>query len=92
MKDAKMNLMKIVAIVESDDCGPAVILDSDCISVTKIDNFYFAAARCVYTQSPITCEISEQDALELIENGVNCISISLDSFGSGDKTGIEHID
>lgn len=80
--------MKIIAIVESDDYGAAVILDSDCISVTKIDDFYFAAARCVFTQMPITCEISESDAQALIDSGVNCISISSDSFGSGDTKGI----
>lgn len=81
--------MKIIAIVESDDYGAAVILDSDCISVTKIDDFYFAAARCVFTQMPITCEISENDAQVLIGHGVNCISISSDSFGSGDTKGIK---
>lgn len=92
MKDAKMKYMRIVAIVESDDCGPAAILDSDCVSVTKIDNMYFAAARCVFTQMPITCEISEQDANALIENGVNCITVSSLGFTSEDKKGIERID
>lgn len=72
--------MKIVAIVESDDCGPAVILDSDCVGLTKFDNFYLAAARCVYTGLPVTCEISEEDALKLIEKGVNCLSVSSESF------------
>lgn len=72
--------MKIIAIVESDECGPAVILDSDCIGITKFDDFYIAAARCVYTDTPITCEISEEDALILMEKGVNCLSISSESF------------
>ena len=72
--------MKIVAIVESDECGPAIILDSDCIGLTKFDDFYLAAARCVYTGMPITCEISEEDAQSLIEKGVNCLLVSSESF------------
>lgn len=89
MNTDTIKTMKIIAIVESDDYGAAAILDSDCISVTKIDDFYFAAARCVFTQMPITCEISEQDAKLLINQGVNCISISSDNFGSEDNEGIK---
>lgn len=67
--------MDIIAFVESEDCGPAVILDSDLISLMKCDNFYFAATRCVYRGTPITCEVSEAQAEMLISKGVACFDI-----------------
>ena len=67
--------MEIIAIIESDDCGPAVVLDSDFISIMKCDAFYLGATRCVYNGTPITCELSEEDALKLITKGVNCIEL-----------------
>ena len=77
--------MKIIAVVESDDYGPAAILDPAHISITKFNGFYLAASRCVYTGSPITCEISEETALSLIHKGVQC----LDMIGSGSTLEIE---
>jgi hypothetical protein len=70
--------MQIIAIVESDDAGSAVVLDPEFISIIKYDNFYIAATRCLHTLMPITCEISEEDALRLISKGVKCIE--LESF------------
>lgn len=70
--------MKIIAIVESDDYGPAAVLDPAQITITKFNGFYLAASRCVFTSSPITCEISEETALSLIQKGVQC----LDMLGS----------
>ncbi len=67
--------MEIIAIIESDDCGPAVVLDSDFISIMKCDAFYLGATRCVYNGTPITCELSGEDALKLIAKGVNCIEL-----------------
>jgi len=67
--------MQIIAIVESDDCGPAAILDSDFISIMKCDGFYLGATRCVYRGTPITCELTKEDADKLISKGVNCIEI-----------------
>jgi len=67
--------MEIIAIIESDDCGPAVVLDSDFISIMKCDAFYLGATRCVYNGTPITCELSEENALKLIAKGVNCIEL-----------------
>ena len=71
--------MKIVAIVESDDCGPAVICDSDFISIMKIDESYYGASRCVYRGTPITCELSASDAQKLMSKGVKCIDWSVSS-------------
>ena len=71
--------MKIIAIVESDDYGPAAIIDPDHISVMKFDDFYLAATRCVFTNIPISIEISEETAHDLIKKGVNCLSMSSDT-------------
>jgi hypothetical protein len=68
--------MEIIAIVESDDYGPAAIVDPEHITISKIDNFYIGATRCVFTNMPITCELSEEIALSLIKKGVRCLSLS----------------
>jgi hypothetical protein len=67
--------MKIIAIAESDDCGPFAIVDSDLISIIKMENLYLAATRCAYRNTPITCEISQEDALELIADGVQFLDM-----------------
>jgi hypothetical protein len=65
--------MEIIAVVESDDYGPAVIIDPDYITVFHFDDFYMAASRCMFTDRPITSEISEDTALALIKKGVRCL-------------------
>lgn len=66
--------MNIIAVVESDDYGPAVIIDPDHITVFHFDDFYMAATRCMYTDRPITCEIPKDTAMALISKGVKCLS------------------
>lgn len=66
--------MEIIAVVESDDYGPAIILDPEQITVFHFDDFYMAATRCMFTERPITCEISEEIALALIKKGVRCLN------------------
>lgn len=68
--------MQIVAVVESDDYGPAVILDPEHISIVRVDGFFLAATRCVFTNQPISCEISAGTASALMRKGVRCINIS----------------
>lgn len=68
--------MQIVAVVESDDYGPAVVLDPDHISIVRVDGFFLAATRCVFTSQPISCEISAGTASALMRKGVRCINIS----------------
>lgn len=68
--------MKIVAVIESDDCGPAVVCDSDFISIMKVDGSYIGATRCVYRGTPVTCELSVGDAQKLMSKGVKCIDIT----------------
>ena len=70
--------MEIIAIVESDDYGPAAIVDPEHISVLRFDGFYLAASRCVFTNMPISLEISEETANNLIRKGVKCLSMSSD--------------
>lgn len=70
--------MQIIAIVESDDYGPAAIVDPEYISVLRFDGFYLAASRCVFTNMPISLEISEETANNLIRKGVKCLSMSSD--------------
>lgn len=71
----KLN-MKIIAVVESDDYGPAAILDPTHITITRFNGFYLAASRCVFRNTPITCEISEETALSLIKKCVQCLNMS----------------
>jgi hypothetical protein len=68
--------MEIIAVVESDDYGPAAIVDPAEITISRFDDFYIAATRCVFTSMPITCEISEEVALKLMKKGVKCLSLS----------------
>lgn len=71
--------MEIIAIVESDDYGPAAVVDPDHISIMKFDDFYIAATRCVFTNIPISQEISEETAMSLIKKGVKCLNLSSES-------------
>lgn len=65
--------MEIIAVVESDDYGPAIIVDPEHITIFHFDDFYLGASRCMYSNRPITCEISEKTALALMEKGVKCL-------------------
>lgn len=75
-------IMEIIAIVESDDYGPAAVMDPDHITITKCADFYIAATRCVFTNMPITCEISKITADALMKKGVKCLDISFNSVGT----------
>lgn len=66
--------MKVIAIVESDDYSGAAIIDPSFITVVQVDDTYFAASRCLFSERGVTCEISESDALALVSRGVELIS------------------
>lgn len=68
--------MEVIAVVESDDYGPAAILDPSEITISRFDDFYIGATRCVFTSMPITCELSEEVALKLMKKGVRCLNLS----------------
>lgn len=66
--------MEIIAVVESDDYGPAIVVDPEHITIFSFGDFFMAATRCMYTDRPITCEISEETADALIAKGVICLN------------------
>jgi hypothetical protein len=68
--------MEIIGVAESDDCGPFVIVDSDLVSIMKLGDLYLGATRCAYRNTPITCELTESQALAFIRLGVQCIDVS----------------
>lgn len=74
MKNDMIYSMEIIAVVESDDYGPAVILDPDHITIFSFDDFYLGATRCMYTDRPISCEISKETAMSLMSKGVKCLN------------------
>lgn len=74
--------MEIIAIAESDDCGPFVIMDNDLITIMKLGDLYLAATRCAYRNTPITCEITRDQAISLIAKGVQCLDIENENIGS----------
>ena len=77
--------MQVIAVVESDECGPAAIVDPEHITIMKFDDLYLAATRCMYTHTPISCEISEETAQNLIQKGVKCLSLSSDRPIAGNE-------
>jgi hypothetical protein len=66
--------MEIIAFVESDDCGPAAVLDTDMISIMQYGDFYVGASRCIFRGTPITCELTPEMAHKLIRKGVKCLN------------------
>lgn len=66
--------MKIIAIVDTEDCGPFVIIDPELISLVKILDYYFVALFCSFTGRALSTEISEEVALKLMKNGVKCLN------------------
>jgi hypothetical protein len=66
--------MEIIAFVESDDCGPAAIIDSDFISIMQFADFYIGATRCIFRDTPITCELTPEIAHKLMKKGVKCLN------------------
>lgn len=78
IRSGMIDIVEIIAIVESDDYGPAAIVDPEHITIFLFEDFYLAATRCMYTDRPITCEISEKTARSLMIKGVRC----LDAYAS----------
>lgn len=71
--------MKIIAIVETEDCGPFAVIDSDAISLIRCYDFYLAATHCAFTGRVLTCQIDEECANHLVKNGVRCVDWEADS-------------
>lgn len=66
--------MKIIGIVESDDCSGAAIIDTDQISIVHMNGYWMAASKCMFSHVPVTCEISSEQAEKFIQSGVKCLN------------------
>lgn len=77
--------MRIIAIVETEDCGPFAVIDPDAISIIKCSDFYIAATYCAFTGRALTAEINTDCADKLISNGVKCLDFN-DDIVSKDTT------
>jgi len=65
--------MDIIAIIENDEGHKSVVVHPAQISITKLDDYFMAATRCMLSEEPIVCEISKEDAFRLMKKGVECI-------------------
>ena len=65
--------MEIIAIIENGDGNKSVVVHPGQISITKLDDYFMAATKCMLSNQPIVCEINKEDAFRLMEKGVECI-------------------
>jgi hypothetical protein len=65
--------MDIIAIIENDDGNKSVVVHPGQISITKLDDYFMAATKCMISNQPIVCEIDKEVAFRLMEKGVECI-------------------
>ena len=66
--------MRYIAVAECDDCPPTPVLDEDYITICKIDDEYLGVSRCQYCRRPLQYWMSEEDANQFAELGVNVIT------------------
>ena len=64
--------MEVVAIIENDDGDKSVIVHPKQITLTRLDDQYIAATRCMNSNGPIVCEIEKSVAYLLMQKGVEC--------------------
>ena len=64
--------MEVVAIIENDDGEKSVIVHPRQITLTRLDDQYIAATRCMNSNQPIVCEIEKSVAYLLMQKGVEC--------------------
>lgn len=64
--------MEVVAIIENDDGDKSVIVHPKQITLTRLDDQYIAATRCMNSNEPIVCEIEKSVAYLLMQKGVEC--------------------
>ena len=65
--------MEVIAIIENDNSDKSICIHPWQISITKLDDYYMAATKCVLSDQPVVCEISKDQAIQLMEKGVECI-------------------
>ena len=64
--------MEVVAIIENDDGDKSVIVHPKQITLTRLDDQYIAATRCMNSNERIVCEIEKSVAFLLMQKGVEC--------------------
>ena len=65
--------MEVIAVVETDDGDKSVIVHPRQITLTKLDDQYLAATRCMNSNQPIVGEVVKSIAYLLMQKGVECI-------------------
>ena len=65
--------MEVIAIVETDEGDRSIIVHPNQITLTKLDDQFVAATRCMNSNQPIVCEIDKATAFLLMQKGVECI-------------------
>jgi len=65
--------MEVIAIIENDNSDKSICIHPWQISITKLDDYYMAATRCMVSNQPIVCEISKEQVDQLMQKGVECI-------------------
>ena len=65
-------MMEVIAVVETDDGDKSVIVHPRQITLTKLDDQYLAATRCMNSNQPIVVEIDKSVAYLLMQKGVEC--------------------
>lgn len=66
-------MMEVIAVVETDDGDKSVIVHPKQITLTKLDDLYLAATRCMNSNKPIVLEVDKSIAYLLMQKGVECI-------------------
>ena len=64
--------MEVIAIIETDDGEKSAVVHPKQIPLTKLDEQYLAATRCMNTHKPIVCEVDKSTAYLLMQKGVEC--------------------
>ena len=67
------DVLEVIAVVETDDGDKSVIVHPKQITLTKLDDLYLAATRCMNSNKPIVLEVDKSIAYLLMQKGVECI-------------------
>lgn len=63
----------IICLANCIDCDTFIIIDAECISIFEVVGAYTAATVCVYCESPVTGDISDELVAELVVKGVRVL-------------------
>jgi len=63
-------MIDVVCIAECDECGKFIVIDSEAVSITALEDFFMASTKCVFCEQPITGEIPKELVAEMVSAGV----------------------